>query len=179
MLKSIVIGAAVLLALSFSVVAGEVPQAVKDACKGDYETHCSAHEPEGQAAHDCMASVFEKLSDPCVTAILDSPLVEQEQQRLADAQASKTTEPVHKVRTADAKSSKRVGPAKRVEPAKRVANAKHARHTKYAAVKSNRHTAQRVSAPRRSVAGHIRRGTHIARHYVAKYTRFAFAKAFR
>ena len=179
MLKSIVIGAAVLLALSFSAVAGEVPQAaevpqaVKDACKDDYEKHCNAHEPEGAAAHDCMASVFEKLSDPCVTAILDSPLVEQEQQRLADAQASETTESVDKVRTADAKSAKRVGPAKR------VANANHARHSKYAAVKSKRHTAQRVSAPRRSVAGHIRRGTHIARHYVAKYTRFAFAKAFR
>ncbi len=71
-----------------AAAAGEIPQAVMDACKDDYEKHCIAHAPEGAAARDCMAHAFEKLSDPCVTAILDSPLVEQQSQQIAKAQAS-------------------------------------------------------------------------------------------
>lgn len=149
-----------------AAAANEVPQSVKDACKDDYEKHCSAHAPENAAARDCMAHAFEKLSDPCVTAILDSPLAEQEQQRVANTRSSEETEAT----THDIRSAK---------PATRTAKAKRAAPEKYAGTKNKRHVAQRASAKPRSVAGHIRRGTGIANHYVAKYTRFAFARAFR
>ena len=92
MLKSIAICAALTMAVlspamaedvlqsadapATAAAAGEVPQAVKDACKDDFEKHCKKHEPESAAARDCMAGAFEKLSDPCVAAILDSPLAE-------------------------------------------------------------------------------------------------------
>ena len=142
--------------------AGQVPQAVKDACAGDYEKHCKKHDPESTAAHDCMAHAFEKLSDPCVTAILDSPLVEEAQQQVANARESEAPK---------ATAAKRK--AHKANAATRTAKAKHA------AVKSKRHVAHRHNAPRRNVASHIRRGTGIASRYVAKYTRFAFAKAFR
>lgn len=98
MLRSIFIGAALMLALTSPVTADEpvpapatpaatvtasasssveVPQAVKDACQGDYEKLCSEHEPESDAVRECMARAFDKLSDGCVTAILDSPLADQ------------------------------------------------------------------------------------------------------
>ena len=182
MLKSIAICAALTLALispataqdvsqsvepaTAAAAAGEVPQAVKDACKDDYETHCSAHAPESATARDCMAHAFEHLSDPCVTAILDSPLVEQEQQRVANARSSEETEATtHGIRSA--------------KPATRTAKAKRAAPEKYAGTKNKRHVAQRASAKPRSVTAHVRRGTGIASRYVAKYTRLAFAKAFR
>ncbi len=146
-----------------TAAAGEVPQGVKDACLGDYEKHCKKHDPESTAAHDCMAHAFEKLSDPCVTAILDSPLVEQEQQRLA----------------ASARDSAEGPDAPKTTGTKRTAKAQHAAPPKLAAVKSKRYVAQRHNAPRRNVASHIRRGTGIASRYVARYTRFAFARVFR
>ena len=51
--------------------ASAVSQAVKDACRGDYQTHCSQHEVGSDALRDCMADAFDKLSEPCVAAILD------------------------------------------------------------------------------------------------------------
>ena len=184
MLKSIAICAALTLALmspataqdvppsadaaTAAAAAGEVPQAVKDACKDDYETHCSAHAPESPTARDCMAHAFEHLSDPCVTAILDSPLVEQEQQRVANAREadeSGAAKPAQKVQSA--------------KPATRTAKAKRAAPAKYAAAKPKRQVARSPSAKPRSVASHIRRGTGIAKSYVAKYTRFALARVFR
>ncbi len=191
MLKTIAISAAIALAIvspamaqdvsqaaeAPAAAAGEIPQAVMDACKDDYEKHCIAHAPEGAAARDCMAHAFEKLSDPCVTAILDSPLVEQQSQQIAKAQASEQSG------TDDPKAAA-------TKPATRTAKARHAAVSKssarkyyagqHSAGKSKRHVAQhRQKGPRRNVAGHIRRGTGIASHYVAKYTRFAFARAFR
>ena len=158
--------------------AGQVPQAVKDACAGDYEKHCKKHDPESTAAHDCMAHAFETLSDPCVTAILDSPLVEEAQQQVANARESEAPK---------ATAAKRK--AHKANAATRTAKAKHAAGSqnsagKYSvsqssASKTTRRFAQRQKGPRRSVTAHIRRGTGIASRYVAKYTRFAFAKAFR
>lgn len=174
-------------ATTTAAAAGEVPQAVKDACKDDYEKLCSAHEPESAAARDCMAGAFEKLSDPCVTAILDSPLVEQEQQRLANAPASdqngaegpKSAAARPKTHSAQADHKATAQKASAAKPATRTAKATHAVTAKYVVHHSKRHFAQRANGPRRSVATHIRRGTGIANYYVAKYTRFAFAKAFR
>ena len=56
----------------------DVPQAVKDACQGDYEKFCSQHVPESDEVRVCMAESFGKLSEPCVTAILDSPLADED-----------------------------------------------------------------------------------------------------
>jgi hypothetical protein len=52
--------------------ASAVSQAVKDACRGDYQAYCSQHDVGSQALRDCMADAFDKLSEPCVAAILDS-----------------------------------------------------------------------------------------------------------
>lgn len=172
----------------------DVPQAVKDACKGDYEKLCSVHEAGSTAARECMAGSFEKLSDPCVTAILDSPLVEQHQQDMAHAMASEQDaadgpKPATAKRTSNrfksahaahgARSAHKVRAAAS-KSAKRVASGKRATAHKYAAGKTKRHYAHASSGPkRRSVVAHVRHGTNIAGYYVKKYTRFAFARAFR
>lgn len=183
-------------ATATAAAAGEVPQAVKDACKDDYEKHCKKHEPESAAARECMAGAFEKLSDPCVTAILDSPLVEQAQQQLANAPANdgnsaegtdtSATKPAAATRTMQRNGHNVRGTASAhkirdpdIEPATHTAKARHAAPAKYASVKSKRRIAHHASGPRKSVAGYVRRGTGIANYYVAKYTRFAFAKGFR
>lgn len=54
--------------------ASAVSQKVKDACRGDYYAYCSQHEVGSQGLRDCMTEAFDKLSDPCVAAILDSEL---------------------------------------------------------------------------------------------------------
>ena len=115
-----------------------------------------------------MAHAFEKLSDPCVTAILDSPLVEEHQQQVA----------------ASARDSAEGPDGPKTAATKRTAKARHAAASKNSAGKNSaskttRRLAHRQNGPRRSVTAHIRRGTGIASRYVAKYTRLAFAKAFR
>lgn len=174
--------------------ASQIPQAVRDACKDDYEKHCAKHEPESDAGRDCMAQAFQKLSDGCVTAILDSPLVDEQKaaaeetakapqsgdgktvvsqapaQKAADAQPAHTAAPNPKHRVAHAAPSKNAVTPK---AAKRTAEAKPSKRA------AKTHVAQHAHGPQRSVAEHIRRGTGIANYYVAKYTRFALAKAFR
>ena len=152
-------------------VADDIPQAVKDAFKGDYEKHCSAHEPGSSAAKECMAESFGKLSDGCVTAILDSPLVEQHQQDVAaamegdiaateDAKPAATAVATAKVKRAahgvrSAHKTKKARAAHKThgrttahkvryaaaKPHKRFAKAKHATLKKYAARKGQRHYA--------------------------------------
>lgn len=192
MIKSIPVCAAVLLALTVPAAADdapktvaaetiEIPQAVKDACKDDYDKNCSAHVPGSPAARDCMVQAFEKLSEGCVAAILDSTLAETAAQDVANAQkvahappdapaqqprrrahsapASKSIAKTHhEVRTAQASPSKRSAKARR-DTHERT----YAHHSKPA---------------HRNVAGYIKRGTGIANYYVAKYTRFALAKVF-
>jgi hypothetical protein len=45
---------------------------VMEACRGDYQAYCSQHEVGSEALRDCMAESFDKLTAPCVAAILDS-----------------------------------------------------------------------------------------------------------
>jgi len=220
MLKSTAIGAALGLALLSPAMAqdapprtdtaaattdaapAEVPQAVKDACKDDFEKHCKKHDPDSPAARDCMAGAFQELSDGCVTAILDSPLAEQPPQQLANSaegERNGATAPAparakhaaakHTAHGAQAAHNEvahneaahnRVahkGPS--VTHAAHAAHAKQTPHTKYASGRTTHRVAQHASGSRRSVAAQIRRGTGIANYYVAKYTRFAFARVFR
>lgn len=220
MLKLIVISCAALLALATPTLAGDeappaaqpaateaatqanadVPQAVKDACQGDYEKYCSQHQPESDEVRVCMAGAFEKLSDPCVTAILDSPLAEQAAEQVEAARAQETEAEADRSELAETPAAaprhNRVSRAARVQtPAprksvgvvaqhgkKRVAHAKvtvRLARIRPTAHKNVRYAAYRTSKPRRSVAGYIKRGTGIANYYVAKYTRIGFAKAFR
>jgi len=66
---------AVLMTAPMVANAGEIPQAVKNACSADYKKLCMKHEPGSNAGRDCMADAFDRLSDPCVNAILNSDLV--------------------------------------------------------------------------------------------------------
>lgn len=150
------------LAAAFSAAeAGEVPQAVKDACSGDYQQHCKMHKPESDGARDCMAGVFDKLSDPCVTAILNSDLVE-EQARTAEQKASAPEKPQ---RVADSvKAGRKAAKLRRAER----------RPKRYAQAKRRRVANRKHEAGSGKVARYINRGTRIANFYVSK----AFAKAF-
>lgn len=74
MRKPILMIGALLLWAGLPQEASAISQAVKDACRGDYLTHCSQHEVGSEALRDCMADAFDKLSEPCVAAILDSEL---------------------------------------------------------------------------------------------------------
>ncbi len=83
---------AVFFLVSPALAGDDVPKSVKDACRGDYEKFCAMHKPESAAVRDCMADAFEKLSDPCVGAILDSSLAEEHaaQQKVAQAKGHKS-----------------------------------------------------------------------------------------
>jgi hypothetical protein len=77
-------------------VAGDIPKAVKVACSNDYQKHCIKHVPGSDAGRECMADVFEKLSETCVAAIMNSDLVGEEPDREAaeTAVAETATPPV-------------------------------------------------------------------------------------
>jgi hypothetical protein len=72
--KLIVALGALALTVGIPQDASAVSQKVKDACRGDYYAYCSQHEVGSQGLRDCMTEAFDKLSDPCVAAILDSEL---------------------------------------------------------------------------------------------------------
>ncbi len=81
MRKPILMMGALLLWAALPQEASAVSQAVKDACRGDYQTYCSQHEVGSEALRDCMADAFDKLSEPCVAAILDSELQREHAQQ--------------------------------------------------------------------------------------------------
>jgi len=196
---------AAIFAFAPAAFAGPVPQAVQDACKKDYEKLCIKHEPESDAARDCMAQAFEKLSDGCVTAILDSSLVDEQKAKVEEAaKAPQAGEPAPsgaktKVSQAPAPKAVEAQPARAAtaKPKDRIAHAAASSHA--VAPKTAKHTADAKpskraaktaaktqvahrstgGASRRSVAGYVQRGTSIANYYVAKYTRFAFSRGFR
>lgn len=137
-----------------TAAAADVPQAVKDACSDDFQKHCKAHKPDSDAARGCMADVFSHLSDPCVSAILNSDLV--------DEQAATAKQETRLVETASPeRNDNKVHKANRHKHGARSTRRRVARHG-----------AQ--TAPKR-IARYIKRGTRIANSYISK----AFAKAFR
>src|SRR5262245_58814151 len=72
MRKPILMIGSLLLWAALPQEASAVSQAVKDACRGDYQKYCSQHEVGSEALRGCMSDAFDKLSEPCVAAILDS-----------------------------------------------------------------------------------------------------------
>ncbi len=143
-----------LFAGSVTAAAGEVPQAVKDACSGDYKQHCSMHAPESDAARDCMADVFGKLSDGCVSAILNSDLVEEQADPAKDeAQVAVAPQPERK-------------PAVKPRKVKRKARVARVHHQR-----TKRH--RRLAKPKK-VVRYVKRGIRTAKFYVSR----AFRKAF-
>jgi len=75
-------------------VAGDIPDAVKIACSNDYQKHCIKHEPGSDAGRECMADVFEKLSETCVAAVMNSDLVGEEPNRAtAESTVAETATP--------------------------------------------------------------------------------------
>lgn len=161
MLKPIIACAAFVLAFSPAAAEDQIPQAVKDACRGDYEKNCAMHKPASVEARDCMADAFEKLSDGCVSAIIDSNLADEPTQ--ADGAKSEVAQQGETAAPAKAK-------ARVVRHASANKPSHGAKRTKVAHVRGAKRP--------KSVAGYIKRGTKLADFYVAKYTKIAFAKAF-
>lgn len=174
----------------------DVPQSVKDACRGDYEKFCSQHEPGSAEVRVCMAGAFEKLSDTCVTAILDSPLADQAAEQVEAAREAATEAQPDSAASGEGAVSprfKRATRTARVHPSYSQKMTQQSKRTPYAKVsvrlnrarpaahKNVRYAAYRArkSKVRRSVTGYIRRGTSIANYYVAKYTRVGLTRAFR
>ncbi len=180
----------------------DVPQSVKDACQGDYEKYCSQHAPESDEVRVCMAGAFEKLSETCVTAILDSPLADEAANQVEAARAAETEAQSDRDALGAAAPGETPAVVPKTRRVKRVARAQlpdlrrsalpqqAKRGTQHkitvrlarprpAAYKHTRYAAYRGSKPRRSVAGYIRRGTSIANYYVAKYARIGVTRAFR
>ncbi len=43
---------------------------VRNACAGDYLSHCSAYQPESAQTRKCMRAVGYKLSKGCISALV-------------------------------------------------------------------------------------------------------------
>ncbi|MEO1280529.1 MAG: hypothetical protein AAFV69_02215 [Pseudomonadota bacterium] len=146
--------------------AGDVPQAVKNACRGDFIRHCITHEPGTSGARDCMAGVFHKLSNPCTSAILNSDLVNDEaasaEPKTNVARSTKSAKSKRQRKSASARKTNQIRSAKRYKPKK-------------AGTKKRRVAKQGRKARMRKFARHIKRGTRIAGRKIAR----AFKKAFR
>jgi hypothetical protein len=130
MRKSILAIGALLLWAGLPQEASAVSQAVKDACRGDYLKHCSQHEVGSEALRDCMADAFDKLSEPCVAAILDSEMqkkqAEQDQARpQRRSQRAAHREHRHKHWTEHVKHGERVAQRFMTRVASRVHNFLH------------------------------------------------------
>lgn len=57
--------------------ASAVSLKVKIACKDDYFTHCSQHEPGSAGVRQCMRSVGKKLSQGCRDALVEAGLAQR------------------------------------------------------------------------------------------------------
>jgi len=56
----------------------EVNQAVKDACRDDYHTHCDKLEVGSEELRTCMRSSATKLSQQCLKALVENNEVTKE-----------------------------------------------------------------------------------------------------
>jgi hypothetical protein len=79
LLRSLVAGIGLsivgLSALTFSAAdAGEVPKAVKRACRGDYFAYCSMHRVGSPELRQCMRDNGKRLSRGCVDALVAAGL---------------------------------------------------------------------------------------------------------
>ncbi len=67
---ALIVVASLGLAVLSASQAGAVSAQVRNACAGDYLTHCSAFEPESAETRHCMRSVGYKLSSGCIQALV-------------------------------------------------------------------------------------------------------------
>ena len=150
-------------------VAGDIPQAVKIACSNDYHKHCIKHVPGSDAGRECMADVFEKLSETCVAAIMNSDLVGEEPDReVAEIAVAETvTPPVPGRRVAT------YGTTRKTRTTSGVATSRSRVGARRTASRSAR---RRTYAARQGRISHrIARGLRIADRHVSR----ALARAFR
>lgn len=61
-----------------SPASAEVNQAVKDACRDDYHTHCDKLAVGSEELRTCMRSVAIKLSQQCLKALVENNEVTKE-----------------------------------------------------------------------------------------------------
>jgi hypothetical protein len=68
--------------LAFCLIAtaavAEVNQAVKDACRDDYHTHCDKLEVGSEELRACMRAAATKISMPCLKALVENNEVTKE-----------------------------------------------------------------------------------------------------
>jgi hypothetical protein len=71
---------------TLSIVASEalaVDPAVRDACRNDYFTHCSAHPLDSEALRSCMRAVGVRLSPRCLYALISAGEITKADKRRA------------------------------------------------------------------------------------------------
>ncbi len=64
--------------LAFASGAGAVSEDVKKACKSDYFRHCASHEVGSPELRQCMRTVGENLSTPCLVALVKAGEITKE-----------------------------------------------------------------------------------------------------
>lgn len=158
--------------------AGDIPEAVRLACSDDYEKHCIKHVPGSEAGRECMADVFEKLSETCVAAIMNSDLVGDERAPGGSESAVAETAPPpvpgrrvartgEKSKTAKTRTATKAGATRRSRQVRTAGRARPYR------VRGERHASRRTTRRRHASRGsrivnRIWRGKNIARRYVAR-----------
>jgi hypothetical protein len=63
--------------------AGAVNPQVRNACAGDYLSHCSAYQPDSPQTRKCMRAVGYKLSKGCIAALVAAGEVSKADRRQA------------------------------------------------------------------------------------------------
>ncbi len=172
------------------VAAGEVPEAVRVACSDDYQKYCIKHQPGSEAGRECMADVFEKLTETCVSAIMNSDLVGEEPTPEASEStvAGTATPPVPARRVAEKRQTRKTRTAQKARKkrhARTVSRSRSKRRVRTARraspyrVRQQRHASRRVWHRRTAsrgdrVVNRIWRGKRIAARSVSRALRRAF-----
>jgi hypothetical protein len=144
-------------------VAGEVPEAVRVACSDDYQKYCIKHQPGSESGRECMADVFEKLTETCVSAIMNSDLVGEEPvPEASESTVAKTVTPAPTRRVAKTRSKPKARVATKARKKRRTRRFRSARNVRKYRVRDRRNDARKVR--RRKVASRkSRRRTYASR----------------
>lgn len=77
-MKRLVMIASLTTAFLATAATAEVSQAVKDACRGDYHTHCDKLAVGSEELRTCMRGAATKLSKECLKALVENNEVTKE-----------------------------------------------------------------------------------------------------
>jgi hypothetical protein len=78
--------------IAFSTAAGAVTERVKRDCKPDYDRYCSAYAVGSEALRACMSRSAKRLSNMCVSALVDAGEMSKAQaDRLRKTSSKKTS----------------------------------------------------------------------------------------